>query len=85
MRYLIPVLCLTFSVSAAAADLKPVPDKTWTENKPAALRLAQETQPNDAQTPTRKPWTEECQYGKNDMPKTGKPEEKGEFEVAPGK
>ena len=80
MRYLIPVLCLTFAVSAAAAESKPAPEKTTT--------LAQETQqPKDATTPTRdrNKWTQEYQYGKNDVPKTGKPEEGGEFEVAPRK
>ena len=83
MRYFIPLCCLTFSISVAAADNKP--DQTWTENHRPGATLAQETQSNAPQAPTRKPWTEEYQYGKNDVPKTGKPEEGGEIEVAPRK
>ena len=85
MRYFLVVLCLTFAVSAAAADNKP--DQSWTKHKSSGTNIAQETQPNDAQTPNRdrNRWVQEYQYGKNDVPKTGKPEEKGEFEVAPRK
>jgi hypothetical protein len=87
MRYLISVAIMTMSVSAAAADGRP--NQTWTENNRSGTTdkmIAQETSPNDATNPTeRNKWTQEYQYGKNDMPKTGKPEEGGEFEVAPRK
>lgn len=40
----------------------------------------------DSESAQQKEWTEQYQYGKNESdqkPKTGKPSENGEFEIAP--
>lgn len=98
-RLMLITIGLMLATSAVAGENKTAQQKVWTdeyqyganEEKTAVSengKLAMGDKPEGKnKTAQQKVWTDEYQYGKNgkDTPKTGKPSEGGEFEVAPKK
>lgn len=78
MKYLILALLLGVSLPAAAAESKSAQQKEWTNEYQYGAAEEQEA-PGVAPTEEKKVTV------KKKMPKTGKPSEGGEFEIAPKK
>lgn len=78
MKYLIFAFFLVASVSAVAGEHKSAQQKEWTDEY-------QYGAVEEQQAPATTPANEKNVAVKKKAPKTGKPSEGGEFEIAPKK